>query len=156
MIRSPFVNFIFGSIFGGMLAITVTLHVATKQVEARDAKISDLWNDAYQHTNHKWQEAVDLWKTRADKCEAKDRNLTLIYEYRPGASIPLLNGVFGITLGTEKNHPDSDVKPVWAIPAQVKVYSYVPGGSYEWIDGKTGSSIGRFPAVPPPSPSVPQ
>jgi hypothetical protein len=157
MTRSPLFDFILGSVFGGMIAMTVTLHIATNQVQARNATINEGLQRATEHIQEAQRAAIktiDAWKSRAELCEVKERYVTVLYEYRPSTSLPVLHGAFAITLGSAGNHPDSDMKPVWVIPAQVPVYTNFPGASYEWVDAKTGASIGRFPAVPPPS--VPQ
>src|SRR6266478_4286774 len=154
MIRSPFWNFILGAIFGGMIAMTITLHIVTSQVQARNAKINERLQSESEHVEQTEAAAIKTiaaLKSRAELCEVKERYVTVLYEYRPSTSLPVLHGAFAITLGSAGNHPDSDMKPVWVIPAQVPVYTNFPGASYEWIDGKTGASIGRFPAVPPPN-----
>ncbi len=163
MTRSPLFNLIIGSVFGGLIAMTLTLHVVTSQVQARNAQITDRLQKSSQdraqsekELYENAQKVIDAWQQRAEKCEVKERYATVIYEYRPGAALPLLHGAFAITLGSVGNHPDSDLKPVWVIPVQTPVYTNLPGASYEWVDGKTGATIGRFPAVPPPSESVPQ
>ena len=146
-------------ILGLMLGMALTLYFATKQVRTdTDAinAVKDQCKTTIADVQRGWQKATDLWEQRAQKCEVKERNATVVYEYRPGTSIPVLHGAFAITLGSAANHPDSDVKPVWVIPVQTPVYTNLPNTSYEWVDGKTGASIGRFPATPPPATSITQ
>ena len=157
MTRSPLFNFCAGIVAGGMLATLIVLHIVTGQVQARNTKIGesvDKINEnvtVIQRNYDGLQKVLDAWKSRAELCEVKTRYSTVIYEYRPGTAIPVLHGAFSITLGSERNHPPADLKPVWIIPAQVPVYTTLDGASYEWIENKSGASIGRFPAVPPPS-----
>ena len=161
--ESPAWNFCFGIIGGALIGFIITLHIVTGQVQdhtktcvAAIHTVTDQCKTTVEKVQNDWREVSDLWEQRAEKCEVKERMATVIYEYRPGMSVPVMHGVFAITLGSEGNHPDSDMKPVWFIPVQTPVYSTLPGASYEWLDGKTGRSIGRFPATPPPTTEAPQ
>jgi hypothetical protein len=163
MTKSPLFNFCAGIVAGGMLATLIVLHIVTGQVQAHTQFCVDSVNSVKDQSiktvadvQAEWQKAVDVWKSRAELCEVKTRYSTVIYEYRPGTAIPVLHGAFSITLGSERNHPPADLKPVWIIPAQVPVYTTLDGASYEWIENKSGISIGRFPAVPPPTTEAPQ
>ena len=147
----------FGIAISSMLTLGITVHVLTKKVEARNTQITEGLERSAQDRQQSEKElyataekVIDAWKTRAEKCEVKERFSTVVYEYRPSGSIPVLHGAFSITPGSEQNHPDSDLKPVWVIPVQTPVYTNMQGVSYEWIDNKTVRSIGRFPATPPP------
>jgi hypothetical protein len=78
---------------------------------------------------------------------------TVIYEYRPTVSLPLLRGMMALSLGSEGNHPAGDVGPTWFIPAQVDPVSKVRGAMYQWVDMKTGETRGTF-AVREPDPVI--
>lgn len=153
MTRSQMWMFIYGVVLSAMLTLVITLHVVTKQVQAHNDRIHENIDAAdkevQKNTDLSWK-AIDAWKARAELCEVKTRFSTVVYEYRPSAAIPVLHGAFSITLGSEQNHPDTDLKPVWVIPVQVPVYTNMQNASYEWIENKTGHSVGRFPATPPP------
>jgi hypothetical protein len=160
MTRSPLFNFILGTAMGALMGAAATLHVVTKQIQAHTAGVAKSIEDSQQNYASSMgtaQKVITAWQQRAEKCEVRDRNATALYEYRreelPGLAI--LHGAFSINLGSRENRPGS-MKLVWVIPAQVPVYTNIPGAQFEWIDGKTGASIGRFPAVPPPDAAVPQ
>jgi hypothetical protein len=144
---------IFSFILGGMLGAAITLRITTKQLQALAPKTTTEAPMVSQSNFDILQQIADTWKARAEKCEVRDRNATLIYERRaeelPG--IPILHGVFTLQLGSKQNHPEGDLKLVWAIPSQVQVYTNLPGAQFEWVDGKSGATIGRFPATPPPA-----
>jgi len=159
MTRSPLFNFCAGIVAGGMLATLIVLHIVTGQVQAHTKQCVEAIDStanqctaAIEKVRDEWRKATDLWEARAEKCEVRDRNATALYEYRPEElpGLAILHGAFSINLGSRENRPGS-MKLVWVIPAQVPVYTNIPGAQFEWIDGKTGASIGRFPATPPPS-----
>ena len=163
MTRSQMWSFIYGVVLSAMLTLVITLHVVTKQVQAHNDRVGESFDSLHKvadknkeiaEENNRQAELIAKagmeWKARAELCEVKTRFSTVVYEYRPSAAIPVLHGVFSITLGSEQNHPDTDLKPVWVIPVQVPVYTNMQNASYEWIENKTGHSVGRFPATPPP------
>ena len=134
------VTYVFAFVMGGLLTATAVLHLTAHQVEVSNAAVG---------------ESIHALQARAETCEAKARNFTVIYEYQPSMSVPVLNGAFTVTLGSNGNHPASDLKPVWVIAGQVEPYTNMPGARYQWLDSSNGATLRDLPAVPPPT-VVPQ
>jgi hypothetical protein len=150
--KSPLLQFLIGSVFGGMIAVTITLHIVTKQVEARTAAISaDVGHAAAARTDAERQiydtaqQVIDAWKRRAEACEGKFNVGTVVYEKQELASIPLLGGLASLKLGAS-----SGMQPSLYIPAQVDIYTERPDVRYQWVNGRTGESqaiqIARSPS----------
>jgi hypothetical protein len=150
--KSPLFQFLIGSVFGGMIAVTITLHIVTKQVEARTAAISaDVGHAAQARTDAERQiydtaqQVIDAWKRRAEACEGKFNVGTVVYEMQEMASIPLIHGTARIGFSLA-----DDTKPSLYIPAQVDIYTERPDVRYQWVNGRTGESqaiqIARSPS----------
>ena len=90
-----------------------------------------------------------VWQQRADSCEAKFSVATILYEPRPAASLPLAHGLLSLTLNGSAAGIPSPVAPAWSIPAQVDVYTHIPGAMYSWQDKRTGETKGPFAAKEP-------
>ena len=84
--------------------------------------------------------ASAAWQSRAETCEAKFTAFTVIYEPEPAVSLPLLNGVAAVTLGSGER-----MVPVFWVPSKVAPNSPIPGAQYRWFSMKTGEALGTFP-----------
>jgi hypothetical protein len=142
--KNPFVQFIIGSVFGALIACTITLHLVTKQVEANTAQAIAAIHDVESKGEHavtttqaEWEKVVDIWKRRAESCESKFTLGTVVYEKQELASIPLLGGMASLRLGA-----GSGTQPALYIPAQVDIYTDRPDVRYQWFDGRTGEAKG--------------
>ena len=93
--------------------------------------------------------AIDAWKHRAEVCEDRFTGATVIYEYHPAVSLPLMHGLATLSLGNGADPMGGTAQPAWWIPGQVKVYTNQPGASYAWI-AADGSTKGNWAAAPPP------
>jgi hypothetical protein len=138
--KNPFVQFIMGSVFGGLIACTITLHLVTKQVEANTAR--EAGSVAIVEKNAAERDAIlsqtiDVWRKRAESCEAKVNVGTVVYEKQETASIPLLGGLASLRIGQ-----GSVLQPALYIPAQVDIYTDRPDVRYQWFDGRTGEAKG--------------
>ncbi len=135
MTRSPLFNFLFGMIAGTALGAGTLAYVSvhgTRQLEAQAmSTITD------------WEKVSSGWQGRAQKCEAKFTVGTIVYEPHPVAELPLLHGAVSLTVN------QNELRPAWFIPAQVPVYTNVPGARYQWQDMKSGAILGEFVAEPP-------
>lgn len=89
------------------------------------------------------------WMARAQSCESKFDVGTIIYEPRPVASLPLMNGMVSLTLNGGAMNIPSPAVPAWYIPAQVDVYTHIPGAMYAWQDKRTMQIKGTFTAKQP-------
>lgn len=89
------------------------------------------------------QQTIAVLQARTQACEAKFSVGTIVYEPSPAASLPLLHGAVSLSLA-----PGEATAPAWFIPAQVAVYTNIPGARYQWQDMKTGELRGEFAALP--------
>jgi hypothetical protein len=141
-----------GFVWGVALATTITVHLFTGQIaKMADQQLSDagLNRDAQGKVAAAAQGAVDAWKHRAEVCEDRFAGATVIYEYRPAVSLPIIHGLATLSLGSGSDPMGGTALPAWWIPGKVKVYTNQPGASYSWIAGD-GSVAGQWAATPPP------
>jgi hypothetical protein len=137
--KSPLLQFIIGSVFGGLIACTITLHLVTKQVEANTAREAGSVSIVEKNAADReaiLSQTIDAWQKRAQSCEGKFAVGTVVYERQELASIPLMHGAARIGIGL------GDAKASLYIPAQVDIYSDRPDVRYQWFDGRTGASQG--------------
>lgn len=147
MTKSPILNFLMGTISGGMLATILVLHIVTNQVQAHAAEIGDSFralNEKAATREGILQQTANAWQGRAEKCETKFTVGTIVYQPQAAASLPLLHGMASLELA-----PGSGTKASLYIPAQVDIYTYRSDVRYEWIDGRTGQSHGNYAAKSP-------
>ena len=138
--KSPFLQFIIGSVFGGLIACTITLHLVTKQVEANTAREAGSVSIVEKNAAEReaiLSQTIDAWQKRAQSCEGKFNVGTVVYEKQELASIPLLGGMASLRLGA-----GSGTQPALYIPAQVDIYTDRPDVRYQWFDGRTGEAKG--------------
>ena len=146
------------TIAGGVLCLAIGFIAggahASFDMRQRLAAQAQMNRDDVALLNENNKELSDLagvavaWMGRAQSCEAKFHTITVLDEYKPAVSLPVLHGAFTVELGSAGN-PAGGLAPAWAIPAQVEPYSALPGAMYRWIDAKTGEAKGTFPAESP-------
>ena len=92
---------------------------------------------------------VIAWQNRSQDCEAKFKTGTIISEPRDLVSVPLLKGLFSLSVSANPALGDvNGTTPVFFIPAQVQVTSRIPGVTYLWMDPQNGAlKGGPFPAT---------
>jgi hypothetical protein len=141
-----------GFAWGAVVGAAVTTYGYTRQMQkladgqiasarTTDAAVSQQYTAA--------QGAIDAWKQRATVCEDRFAGATVIYEYHPAVSLPLMHGLATLSLGSGADPMGGTAEPAWWIPGKVKVYTNQPGASYSWI-GADGSQKGQWAAAPPP------
>lgn len=146
--KSPVVQFIIGSVFGGLIACTITLHIVTNQVQSRTAAMgaanTDLAKAQIEALNTA-EKVIAAWQTRAETCEGKFKVGTVVYEKQEVASIPMFGGLATLRLGA-----GSGMRPSLYIPAQVDIYTERADVRYQWVDGRSGEAkavqIARSPS----------
>jgi hypothetical protein len=135
-----------------MLTFAAGVEFASQKFERSQAGI--LQSDASERATTAQQilalnKLAVVWQQRTDLCEAKFKVGTIIYEPRPAATLPLAHGLLSLTLNGGAAGIPSPAVPAWYIPAQVPVYSKIPGAMYSWQDMRTVETKGPFAATAP-------
>lgn len=137
-------SFTFGLIFGALAGAAIVAHVLAVRIEQHGREFAGTL-DAQQQALDVWQKAATTWQQRAQSCEAKFTTGTIVLEPHPLAEIPVFGGAASVSVNLSADAP----RPALFIPAQVRVYTNVPGARYQWQDMRTGELHGDFPALPP-------
>jgi hypothetical protein len=141
-----------GFVWGMAVASALTTYIFTGQMQKladRQLASAHASGMAVSQEYTAAQGAIDAWKQRAAVCEDRFAGATVIYEYHPAVSLPLMHGLATLSLGTGSDPMGGTAEPAWWIPGKVKVYTNQPGASYSWI-GADGSEKGQWAAAPPP------
>jgi hypothetical protein len=122
------------------------------------SQVSDLQNERdklnaevvrFENTETEQTQAIATWQNRSQACEAKFQTGTIISEPRALISLPVVHGLFSLSVNTNSALGDvNGTTPVFFVPAQVQVTSRIPGVTYLWIDPQGGAiKGGPFPAT---------
>jgi hypothetical protein len=127
--------FIAGVVVGALAAGIFALVVLDTQSREAATRLLMSQNNVALQTN-----ALSVCRQEA---AAKSAGATMIYEPGAAASIPVLNGIAGVTIA-----PNSTQRPAFVVVGRVQVFGAAPGAEYRWLDAQ-GREQGRFPVQMP-------